>query len=559
MLRRISISNYLLIDALELDLSKGLTIITGETGSGKSLVIGALGLAMGERADAGAARDAERRCVIELEVDTKGLGLDDWFAATEVQRERFTILRRQLDPATAGGPGVRSRAFVNDTPVRLEQLRELGERLVHVHSQHHTLLLNDAKFQLGLVDHIAGQQEDVQRYAQVFGNWRAKQQVLTALQVQEAQAQGELDFARFQLNELEEARLLPDEQPSIEQELSRAENAEELIQALRTVEEAVIDEQGLNTILARVKQMLLKPARLDTTVAKLLERLHSVHIELKDVADEAAGSAASITLDPEQAALLRDRLDMIIRLQQKHRVASNQDLLLIQQELAAKVENFGSLGERIADSAAEVDRLGQEVDRLAKALSRARIAAVKPLANKVEAVLQDLGMPHAVFQFDHRTGAPGPQGIDTIRALFSANKDRAPSPLDKVASGGELSRVMLALISLAADSQDLPTVVFDEIDTGVSGEVADRVGSLMARMARDRQVLAITHLPQIASKADTHLLVSKAEAEERVHTSIRAVQAEERVEAIAHMLSGRKLTPAALENARALLAARRRS
>lgn len=553
MLRRISISNYLLIDALELDLSKGLTIITGETGSGKSLVIGALGLAMGERADAGAARDAERRCVIELEVDTKGLGLDDWFAATEVQPDRYTILRRQLEP------GGRSRAFVNDTPVRLEQLRELGERLVHVHSQHHTLLLNDTRFQLGLVDHIAGQQDEVQNYGQLFANWRVQQQALSALQAQEAQAQGELDFARFQLNELEEARLLPDEQPSIEQELSRAENAEELIQALRTVEEAVTDEHGLNTILARVKQMLVKPARLDSTVANLLERLNSVHIELKDVADEAASSAASITLDPKQAALLRDRLDTIIRLQQKHRVASNQELLAIQQELATKVENFGSLGERIAKSTAEVDRLGQEVDRLAKTLSRARIAAVKPLANKVEAVLHDLGMPHAVFQFEHRIGTPGPQGIDTIRALFSANKDRAPSPLDKVASGGELSRVMLALISLAADSQDLPTVVFDEIDTGVSGEVADRVGSLMARMARDRQVLAITHLPQIASKADTHLVVSKVEAEERVHTSIRAVQAEERVEALAHMLSGRKLTPAALENARALLAARRRA
>lgn len=553
MLRRISISNYLLIDALELDLSKGLTIITGETGSGKSLVIGALGLAMGERADAGAARDAERRCVIELEVDTKGLGLDDWFAATEVQPDRYTILRRQLEP------GGRSRAFVNDTPVRLEQLRELGERLVHVHSQHHTLLLNDTRFQLGLVDHIAGQQDEVQNYGQLFANWRVQQQALSALQAQEAQAQGELDFARFQLNELEEARLLPDEQPSIEQELSRAENAEELIQALRTVEEAVTDEHGLNTILARVKQMLVKPARLDPTVANLLERLNSVHIELKDVADEAASSAASITLDPKQAALLRDRLDTIIRLQQKHRVASNQELLAIQQELATKVENFGSLGERIAKSTAEVDRLGQEVDRLAKTLSRARIAAVKPLANKVEAVLHDLGMPHAVFQFEHRIGTPGPQGIDTIRALFSANKDRAPSPLDKVASGGELSRVMLALISLAADSQDLPTVVFDEIDTGVSGEVADRVGSLMARMARDRQVLAITHLPQIASKADTHLVVSKVEAEERVHTSIRAVQAEERVEALAHMLSGRKLTPAALENARALLAARRRA
>lgn len=551
MLRRLSITNYLLIDALELDLSKGLTIITGETGSGKSLVIGALGLAMGERADAGAARDSQRKCVIELEVDTKGLGLGDWFAAAEVEQERYTILRRQLDT------GGRSRAFVNDTPVRLEQMRELGGRLVHVHSQHHTLLLNDSRFQLGLVDHIAGQQDVVEQYAAVYTTWRAQQQQLSTLQAEEAQAQGELDYAQFQLNELTEARLQPDEQAAMEQELGRAENAGELIQALNTVEEAVTDENGLGPILARVEQVLAKPARLDATVAALLERLNSVRIELKDIAEEASRSATGIAVDPKKAAELRERLDLLLRLQQKHRVASNHELIAIREELVGKVDNVGSLADRIAALSVEVERHGVEVERLAKSLSRARTGAVKPLANKVESLLQDLGMPHAVFQFDHRTGAPGPHGIDTIRALFSANKDRAPAPLDKVASGGELSRVMLALISLAADSQDLPTVVFDEIDTGVSGEVADRVGSLMARMAKERQVLAITHLPQIASKADTHFVVSKDEDRERISTSIRAVQAEERVEAIAHMLSGRKLTPAALENARVLLASRR--
>ncbi len=556
MLRRIAITNYLLIDSLELDLSKGLTIITGETGSGKSLVIGALGLAMGERADAAVARDSERRCVIELEVDTKGLHLDEWFQRNEVHPERFTLLRRQLDP------GGRSRAFVNDTPVRLDQLRELGERLVHVHSQHHTLLLNDARFQLGLVDHIAGQQEAVAAYKVLFGAWRAQHQELQVLKAEEARAQGEVDFARFQLNELEEARLVPDEQVTMEHELARAENAEELIQALNTVEEAVTDENGLGPILARVKQVLAKPARLDATVGALLERLNGVHIELKDIADEAARSVNGIAVDPQKAAQLRERLDMILRLQQKHRVGSNAELLEIQRALAEKVDRVGSLADRIAALAEQVDSNGQEVLRQAMILSRARTGAVKPLASKVVSILQDLGMPHAVFQFEHRIADAavehcGPHGLDGVRAVFSANKDRAPAPLDKVASGGELSRVMLALISLAADSQDLPTVVFDEIDTGVSGEVADRVGSLMARMAKQRQVLAITHLPQIASKADTHLVVSKAEEGARVNTSIRAVLAEERVEALAQMLSGRKLTAAALENARVLLASRK--
>lgn len=551
MLRRISISNYLLIDALELDLSKGLTIITGETGSGKSILIGALALAMGERAEAGAQRDTEKRCVIELEIDAKGLGLGEWFTKAEIPAERYTILRRQLDP------GGRSRAFVNDTPVKLEQLRELGERLVHVHSQHHTLLLNDARFQLGLVDHVADQRTQVETYSAKYNTWRTLQRELSDLEQQEATAQGELDYAQFQLNELDEARLKADEQNGLELELSRAENAEELTQALRAVEEVVNNDGGLLALINRAKQAVTKPARLDASINSLLTRLNSIHIELKDIGDEAERTAAGISIDPAKAGQLRERLDLLLRLQQKHRAANNEELITLREGIRERVGNIGSLSERLVALRAGERTAQQQVSEEAKALSRKRIAAVKPLANKVEEVLQDLGMPHAVFQFEHRTGDPGPQGIDTVRALFSANKDRAPAPLDKVASGGELSRVMLALISLAADSQDLPTVIFDEIDTGVSGEVADRVGSLMAQMGRERQVIAITHLPQIASKASTHLLVSKGEEGERVSTRIRPVQAEERVEALAQMLSGRKLTKAALDNARALLSTRK--
>lgn len=550
MLRRISITNYLLIDQLELDLAKGLTIITGETGSGKSLLIGALGLAMGERADANAARDSERKCVIELEVDTKGLGLDDWANEAGVPLERFTLLRRQLDP------GGRSRSFVNDTPVRLEQLRELGARLVHVHSQHHTLLLNDARFQLGLVDHIAGQKEAVQQYGAAYDNWREGQKELASIRAEEARSQSDLDYTKFQLKELQDARLRSDEQAGIEQELSRAEHAEELIQALRNMEEAMTGENGPAALLGRLRHSMAKAARLDSGVATLAERLTGVQIELKDMAEEAARMISGITMDPAKAAELRERLDLLLRLQQKHRVASNPELLEIQDRLQAKVDGVSTMSERIAALAIKVGGMEKETLQRAKALSRGRLAAMEPLGNKIETILQDLGMPHAVFQFEHRTMEPGPHGMDGIRAVFSANKDRTPAPLDKVASGGELSRVMLALISLAADSQDLPTVVFDEIDTGVSGEVADRVGTLMQRMGKERQVLAITHLPQIASKADTHLVVSKASDRDRVSTSIRAVQAEERVEALAQMLSGRRMTPAALENARSLLKSR---
>lgn len=552
MLKRLTISNYLLIDALELDLGRGLTIITGETGSGKSIVIGALALAMGERAGSGVQRDPAKRCVIELEVDLKAIDLRQWFAETEIPAERYTILRRQLD---ANG---RSRAFVNDTPVKLEQLRELGERLVHVHSQHHTLLLNDTRFQLGLVDHIAGQVGAVLKFSEEHAAWRAVQRRLADLGEQEARAQRESDYLRFQLEELEAAQLKPDEQTALDRELARAEHAEELVQGLRTVEEAVSNEHGLAVLLNRARQAVVKPARLDPSIQPLLERLNSALIELKDIGEEADRMAAAITVDPERATRLRDRADTLLRLQQKHRVNSSDELITLRDGIRQRLAGIGTLG-------AELERTTQQEQAMAAALlvsaavlSKERHAAVGPLSEKVETILKDLGMPNAVFRFElHANGGEpqhfGPQGLDNIRALFSANKDRPPAPLDKVASGGELSRVMLALISLAADSQGLPTVIFDEIDTGVSGEVADRVGALMARMGKERQVLAITHLPQIASKAHTHLLVSKAEEGERTATNIRPVLADERIEALAQMLSGRKLTKAALDNARELL------
>jgi len=553
MLRSLHIRNYLLIEELDLDLGKGLSIITGETGSGKSILIGALGLAMGERADAGALRDPRKRCVIELQVDVRDLDLQAWFEVHELPYEHTTILRRQLDP------GGRSRAFVNDVPVRLEDLRELGGHLIHIHSQHHTLLLNTPRFQLGLVDHVAGQQAQVQAYTERFTDLRACNARLEALRTEAARAQSEADFLLFQLNELDEAAPKADEQEALEQELGRAEHAEELIQALQLVDDGVGGDRGALAIMAQLRQTLARPARIDAGVKALLERLDSVHIELKDIGFEAGAMAASIALDPAEATRMRDRLDLLLRLQQKHRVQNNAELIAIQEELRTRCGTIASYSERIAELEKQEQALFKTANDLAQKLSKGRAKAVVPLGGNVEKLLQDLGMPHAVFAFEHRAvpctkpADLGANGIDSVRALFSANKDRAAAPLDKVASGGELSRVMLALISLAADSQGLPTVVFDEIDTGVSGEVADRVGSLMARMGEQRQVLAITHLPQIASKAHQHLLVSKHTVDDSVHTRISPLDEEQRVEAIAHMLSGRKLTKAALENARVLM------
>lgn len=549
MLQRLFIRNFLLIGELDLELGKGLTVITGETGSGKSILLGALGLAMGGRAEANLQRDPTKRCVVELEVGP-GPGstlVEKWCRSNNVPSETPLILRRQLEP------GGRSRAFVNDTPIRLEQLRELGEGLVHIHSQHHTLLLNSPAFQLGLLDHFAGQGPAVKDYEERYRAWRKAKEALEAARARQAQAQNERDYLQFQYDELEAARLEAGEQQEVEQALARADHAEELLLALQGMEDGLNSENGILARMGAIRQNAAKAARLDPAVGALLERLHSVSIDLKDIAGEAGQLAERISIDPKVAEKLRGRWDLLVRLQQKHRAEGTDALITLRDELGARLSRIGSMAEDVKDLEQQETGLHAEVLDLAQKISLQRNKAAAPLAQQVAAILHDLGMPHAVFDFQlHRT-EPGAAGMDGIRALFSANKDRAPGPLDKVASGGELGRVMLALISLAAASKELPTVIFDEIDTGVSGEMAHRVGRLIQQMARQRQVIAISHLPQIASKANTHLLVTKDHQAEQVESVIRILDGEERVQALARMLSGHKTTRAAMENARELL------
>lgn len=550
MLQRLRITNYLLIDQLELELAPGLTIITGETGSGKSILIGALGLAMGERADAGLARDPRHRCVIELEMDGAAPWINGWCLQAGVPVEHPLIIRRQLEP------GGRSRAFVNDTPVRLEQLRDLGERLIHVHSQHHTLLLNDPRFQLGLVDQVAGHAKAVTAYRADHRAWRAVEEELARARAEEERARTELDYLAFQLDELDQAQLTDGEQEALEAELDRAEHAGELLTALQRTEQALTGEGGVVPGLSALRQHLAKAARHDAGLAALADRVQAAAIELGDIAGDADRLAATVRLDPAHAALLRERLDLLLRLQVKHRVKGSAELIALREDLRARHGRIGTLGERIGALERQAAGMRQHVHETAQRLSAARRKAMPQLAVEVVAALKKLGMPHARFAFEHHPTEPGPDGMDAVQARFSANKDRAPEPLEKVASGGELGRVMLALLERSAEGLGLGCLVFDEIDTGVSGEVADRVGELMAAMARRRQVIAITHLPQIASKADVHLLVHKDHEAEAVTTHIRPVLADERVEVLARMLSGRKTTKAALENARELLKGR---
>lgn len=547
MLRVLSIRNYLLIDRLDLELGPGLTVITGETGSGKSILIGALGLAMGGRAEGNLARNPAERCVIELEVLADGEFIGPWCERNNIPPESPMILRRQLEP------NGRSRAFVNDTPVRLEQLRELGERSVHVHSQHQTLLLQSPAFQLGLLDGLAGQDTAVKAYAGRFHAWKHVKQELAEAVEQEAQAQGERDYLQFQYDELEAMQLVAGEQEELEAALARADHAEDLLAALEGIEQGIQGEGGIDARLAAIRQQAAKAGRVDPAVQAMVDRLQSSSIELRDVAGEAERMVGQVSMDPKEVGRMRERYDALAKLQHKHRVDTIDALITLRDGIAERMAGIGSLAERVKELGKKEAGLKAEVREMAQAISRARNKAAGPLGRQVSELLRELGMPHAAFSLELGLAEPGPTGADTVRALFSANKDRQPEPLDKVASGGELSRVMLALISLSAASKELPTVIFDEIDTGVSGETANRIGDLLARMGHQRQVLAISHLPQIASKADTHLLVTKDHEAEHVHSDIRPLNAQERIEALARMLSGKKTTKAALENAKELL------
>ncbi|MCB9170153.1 MAG: DNA repair protein RecN [Flavobacteriales bacterium] len=550
MLVHLSITNYLLIDSLELDLRPGLSIITGATGSGKSILIGALGLAMGDRGGQ-VALDPAKRCVIELECDLGRLDhLRGWFDRAELPFEVRTILRRQYDP------GGRSRAFINDTPVRLEQLRALAAALVHIHSQHHTLLLNDPAFLLGLLDHVAGTQDRVTTHAGLFAAWKEMHDERIRMEEIERRQLSERDFLQFQLDELDAAGLKPGERTQVEADLARAEHASEVLEALQFLDESVNREEGVMAILFRSRQLLDRYARSIPEVMALAERLDSVRIELKDLAAEAAQIAGTTEIDPKRATHLRGRLDLLLRLEQKHHVDGTDALIALRDRSREQIQGIGILADRTATLRVQEAQAHETMLRSATALSAARKAMLRGFSANVEEALHDLGMPGALFRCIQERIGPGPTGMDRVRAEFSADADRPPAPLDRVASGGELGRVMLALIDLAADSRQLPTVIFDEIDTGVSGEVADRVGDRMSRMAQARQVIAITHLPQIASKADDHLLVTKDDPANGTRTRVERLDRESRVLALAQMLSGKRTSKAALANARELLRSR---
>lgn len=550
MLRSLYIQNYALIEKLDISFSSGFSVITGETGAGKSIILGAIGLLLGQRADVKAIRVGASKCIIEARFDISAYGMQPFFEENELEYEEECILRREV---SASG---KSRAFINDTPASLAQMKELGEQLIDVHSQHQNLLLNKEGFQLNVLDILSHNEEALFAYQHIFGAWKQAQQDLEALVARANQDKSDEDYIRFQLEQLEEAHLSAGEQEELEQEADTLSHAEEIKAGLYRVGQMLYsDEGGLLSELKECLNTMLGLQRVYPVAGELAERMESTYIELKDISQEVSGKEDEIEFNPERLDEVNERLNLIYTLQQKHRVSTVGELLALTDEYAAKLSAITSSDEHIEELKARCDALCNKVKKQAAVLTKARTAAAREVEKQMAARLVPLGMPNVRFQVE--IGArkePGIHGADTVNFLFSANKNGALQSVSSVASGGEIARVMLSIKAMIAGAVKLPTIVFDEIDTGVSGEIADRMADIMQEMGeQDRQVISITHLPQIAARGRAHYKVYKQDNETETNSHIRRLTDDERVEEIAHMLSGAKLTEAALNNARALL------
>jgi len=549
MLKHLSVQNYALIDQLDVDFANGLTIITGETGAGKSILLGALGLIAGSRADTQALQDKTKKCIIEAAFQIKDYELKDFFAEHELDYELVTTIRREINPEG------KSRAFINDTPVTLNQLKDLGERLIDIHSQHQTLSLNGADFQLSVLDAFANHEELLAAYKEEYKKFKASEKQLAELIEKELQAKKDLDYYQFQFNELDEANLKPAEQAAMEQELETLNNAEDIKLNLSKASFGLIGgEQNLLSSLNDIKIVLHSMSKFKPEIEELSKRINSSYIELKDIANELEALEQEIVYDPKQIELLNDKLDAIYRLQQKHQVKTVEELIQIKEELSNKLLEFSSLETEIEKVKAQLDKLNKALTTKSKSISENRKKVIPKIEKEVAALLSSLAMPNAQLKVNQVVlDAFAPTGIDKISFMFSANKGSEFKELNKVASGGELSRLMLSIKSLIAQLTALPTIIFDEIDTGVSGDVADKVGSIMQVMAKKMQVITITHLPQIASKGESHLFVYKEDKNNKTYSNIKKLNAEERVLEIAKMLSTGNPTAAAISNAKELL------
>lgn len=550
MLRSLYIQNYALIEKLDIGFDSGFSVITGETGAGKSIILGAIGLLLGQRADVKSIRKGASKCIIEARFDVSAYGMQPFFEANELEYEDECILRREL---YASG---KSRAFINDTPASLAQMKELGELLIDVHSQHQNLLLNKEGFQLNVLDLLAHDDAELAAYQKLYNDWRQARQDLEALVARAEQSRADEDYIRFQLEQLEEANLTDGEQEELEQEAEMLTHAEDIKAGLYRAGQALnADEGGVLEALKDCQNTMMGLRSVFAPAGELADRLDSVYIELKDISQELADKEEEVEFNPARLDEVNARLNLIYSLQQKHRVDTVKALLSLQENYALQLSAITSSDEDIARLEAQVKELFSQVTAQAQVLTEARTRAAREVERQMAARLVPLGMPNVRFQVEMGVRKePGVHGADTVNFLFSANKNGVLQNISSVASGGEIARVMLSVKAMIAGAVKLPTIVFDEIDTGVSGEIADRMAGIMQEMGdNDRQVISITHLPQIAARGRAHYKVYKEDNEVETNSHIRRLTDDERVEELAHMLSGATLTEAALNNARALL------
>lgn len=548
MLSHLLIKNYALIDELELSPDRELNIITGETGAGKSIMLGAIGLLLGNRADTRALYNPEKKCVIEGTFGVSGYAIERIFEDEELDFSDTCIVRREI--SVSG----KSRAFVNDTPVNLDTLRRVTSQLMDIHSQHDSILLGSNDYQLEIVDTYAQDDHLLRHYRADYQVYREKKATYTQLQDEAKAMRKEFDYNNFLFEELTKAQLVSDEQETLEQELTVLENAEEIKAKLQLAYEYLDNpEQSIVDFLKGTISNLTAISKLADQYEPLLVRAQSSLIELRDLADEISAEQDKVDIDDDRAETIRERLNLLYQLQTKHQVTNVAGLIALRNDLGQKVSKVLNLDDALAYAKAQTEAARAQLTGSADALSAARKAVLQPIETEIGGLLNELGMPNASLRINAETGKPGPVGIDTISFLFSANKGIKPQQLKNVASGGEFSRLMMAIKYILASKRSLPTIIFDEIDTGVSGEIAIKMGDMMRDMAHNHQIIAITHLHQIAGKGSAHYFVYKDNTAAKTVSRIRKLSNTERVDEIAQMIGGKNPSASAVKNARELL------
>ena len=549
MITSLSIKNYALIEKLAIDFSKGFSIITGETGAGKSIILGAMGLVLGKRADLTSLKNKEEKCVIEAYFDISKYNLKPFFEANDLDYEDETIIRREILPTG------KSRAFINDSPVNLQELQELSLFLIDIHSQQQTQELSDETVQFAIVDAIVNNQNEIGNYQSLLKSYKEDKARLQSLIVKQAESIKEQEYNTFLLNELVAAQLKSGEQEQLEADFEKLNNVETIKEAVDKSLALANEEQiGALSTLKEIKLALQKIASFAPEYANLLERITSLAIELDDISDELINCSDKLIHDPIRLDLISEKLQLIFNLQKKHQVTSVDELLSIQTTLENNLFELGNLESDIAKLTQTIQDKANSLDALAQTIHQKRTVAVPVLSDKLIAILATLGMPNVRFNIEIKsTDNYYLNGKDEIQFLFSANKGTDFGLLKKVASGGEMSRIMLAVKAILAQYSKLPTLIFDEIDTGVSGEIAIRMGEIMKEMSHTMQIFAITHLPQIAAKGNAHFKVFKSTVGEDTQSELQLLNEEERVIEIAQMLSGAVVSDSALNHAKSLL------